>query len=142
MGRLDWLDRIAQVLIALVALLALANGLMMLVSPLGWYQMMMPTIQLTGPANPHFIRDIGLAYLCSGVMLVYAVIDPRGRWLAAVAGSLWLGAHGALHVYEVLAGIGAAAVLWGDAPAVLGPPIVVWIAIGILRARRRTPQAL
>ena len=141
MGPPDRLDRVAQFLIALVGFLALANGLVMLVSPLGWYQAMLPTIQLTGPPNHHFLRDIGLAYLSCGALLAYAAVDPRGRWLAAVAGALWLGAHGALHGYEVVAGIGSAAVFWSDAPAVLGPPLVVWIAVGILMVRQRIAPA-
>lgn len=134
MGKPDLLDRLAQGLIALVALFALFNGGFMLADPFGWYQTV-GTVKFTGPPNQHFIRDIGLAFLTSGALLAYAVIDPRGRWLAALAASLWLTMHGALHVWEVLTGICAPAVFWQDAPGVLGPPLLVWIAIGIARRR-------
>lgn len=131
MHRPDTLDRIAQILIALAALFALLNGAFMLWDPFGWYQAV-GTVKFTGPPNQHFIRDIGIAFFASGVMLGYAAGYPSGRWMAALAGSLFLAAHGALHIYEVLTGICAQDVFWKDAPGVLGPPLMVWIALGIL----------
>jgi hypothetical protein len=136
MGKPDGLDRVAQILIALAALVSLANGAFMLWDPFGWYQAL-PTVKFTGPPNQHFIRDIGLAYLACAVMLGYAARWPNGRWLAAVAGGLWLTAHGLLHVWEVATGICAPAIFWRDAPAVLGPPLLVWSAVLIMLARQR-----
>jgi hypothetical protein len=131
MDKVDRRDRIAQILIALAALAALLNGGFMVVDPFGWYHAL-PTVKFTGPPNPHFIRDIGLAYLACAVMLGWAARYPAGRWLAALAGGLWLSFHGALHVWEVSTGICSADVFWQDVPAVLGPPLLVWIALGIL----------
>jgi hypothetical protein len=131
MHKPDMIDRIAQILIAIAALFALFNGAFMLWDPYGWYQAV-PTVKFTGPPNQHFIRDIGIGFLGSGVMLSYAFWYPTGRWLAALAGSLFLAAHGALHIYEVLTGICAQDVFWKDAPGVLGPPLMVWIALGML----------
>ena len=136
MRRPDFLDRIAQALIALVALIALANGGLMLWDPFGWYQLV-GTVKFTGPPNQHFIRDIGLAFLASGVVLGYAARWPNGRWLAAVAGNLFLTAHGILHVWEVVTGVCAPDIFWQDAPGVLGPPLLVWLALGILFVRQR-----
>jgi hypothetical protein len=135
-GRPDALDRVAQILIALAVFVSLANGAFMLWDPYGWYQAV-PTVKFTGPPNQHFIRDIGLSYLASAALLGFAAINPRMRWLAAFAGSLWLALHGGLHVYEVLTGICAPNIFWRDAPGVLGPPLLVWIALGILIARQR-----
>lgn len=140
MGKPDTLDRLAQALIALTALLALGNGAAMLVAPLDWYAMV-PTVRFTGPPNQHFIRDIGLAYLSCGVVLGWAARYPAGRWLAALAGALWLSVHAVLHVYEVLTGICAPATFLMDAPGVLGPPLLVWLAIALLVARRRIAPA-
>jgi hypothetical protein len=131
MHKPDTLDRIAQILLALTALVALLNGGFMLWDPYGWYQAL-PTVKFTGPPNQHFIRDIGLAYLTCAVMLGWAARYPAGRWLAALAGGLWLSFHGALHVWEVNTGVCATNVFLKDAPAVLGPPLLVWIALGIL----------
>ena len=140
MGKPDTLDRVAQMLIALVALIALANGALMLWNPYGWYQAI-PTVKFTGPPNAHFIRDIGLAYVGSGMLLAYAVRNLSGRWLAATAGGLWLSAHGALHVWEVAVGVCAPGVFWRDAPVVIGPPLLVWIAIGLMALRQRISPA-
>lgn len=134
-GRPDALDRAAQALIALAAAFALLNGGFMLADPFGWYQAV-ETVKFTGPANQHFIRDIGLAYLMSGVVLAFAAVRPPMRWLAAFAGNLWLTAHGILHIYEVLTGICAPDIFWRDAPGVLGPPLLVWLALGLRFVRR------
>jgi hypothetical protein len=140
MHKPDMLDRIAQILIAIAALFALLNGAFMLWDPYGWYQAV-GTVKFTGPPNQHFIRDIGIAFLGSGVMLAYSAWYPSGRWMAALAGSLFLAAHGALHIYEVLTGICAQDVFWKDAPGVLGPPLMVWIALGILLGARKIVPA-
>lgn len=140
MGKPDKLDRLAQGFIALAALFALVNGALMLLRPLDWY-LQVPTVRFTGPPNPHFIRDIGLAYLTCGVVLAYAARYPSGRWLGALAGGLWLTVHGGLHIYEVAVGICAADRFWADAPGVLGPPLLVWIAVGLLVSRQRIAPA-
>ena len=140
MGRPTWIDRIAQALIALVAIFSLANGLFMLWDPFGWY-LAVGTVKSTGPANFHFIRDIGIAYLVSACVLAFAAINPRMRWLAAFAGNLWLTFHGLLHIWEVTTGICSPGIFWTDAPGVLGPPLLVWIALGIMFARQRVTPA-
>ncbi|HWX80533.1 MAG TPA: hypothetical protein VNZ02_10595 [Steroidobacteraceae bacterium] len=140
MGKPDALDRLVQFLIALAALFSIANGGIMVWDPHGWY-LLLPTVQATGAFNQHFIRDIGLAYLTCGMLLGYAARFPSGRWLAALAGVLWLTLHGAFHVWELFSGVGAQHVFWIDAPGVLGPPLMVWIALGILMARQRIAPA-
>jgi hypothetical protein len=140
MGKPDALDRLVQIMIAITALFCCANGGFMVLNPHGWYQLL-PTVQATGDYNQHFIRDIGLAYLTAGIVLGYAARLPSGRWLAALAGALWLTMHGAFHVWELLSNIGAQHVFWMDAPGVLGPPLLVWIAIGILMARQQIAPA-
>ncbi len=140
LGRQDAWDRAVQALIALVALFALAFGTYMLWDPFGWYQAV-PTVRFTGPPNPHFIRDIGLAYLLTSTVLGYSARYPRGRWLAAFTGNLWLSAHGIFHIWEVATGICAPDRFWRDAPGVLGPPLAVWIALGILMVRQRIAPA-
>lgn len=139
-GKPDILDRIAQILIALVGLFCAAFGTFMIVTPLDWYTSI-PTLITTGPPNQHFIRDIGFAYVASGIMLLYAARNIHMRWMAAVAGNLWLTLHGLLHIYEVSVGICSVGVFWADAPGTLGPPLLVFIALGIIMARQRITPA-
>jgi hypothetical protein len=140
MGKPDTQDRLVQLLIGLAALVSLANGGFMLWDPFGWYQAL-PTVKFTGPPNQHFIRDIGLAYTTCAALLGFGAINPRMRWLAVFAGSLWLAMHGALHIWEVLTGICAKGVFLRDAPGVLGPPLLAWGALAILIVRQRITPA-
>ena len=135
-GKFDTLDRLVQLLLLIAAVTTIANGAFMLVRPLDWY-VFVPTVVTTGPPNAHFIRDIGLAYLGSGLVLLYAAADPVRRWRAAIVGGLWLTLHGLLHIYEVAAGICGPATFWADAPAVIGQPLLVWIALAIILLRGR-----
>jgi hypothetical protein len=140
LGRFDALDRLVQLLLLAAGLGAVANGAFMLIDPLEWY-VFIPTVVTTGPPNAHFIRDIGLAYLGSGAILVYAAAHPILRWRAALVGGLWLTLHGLLHIYEVLAGICGPATFWADAPGVIGQPAMVIAALAILFARQRIAPA-
>src|SRR3546814_18510150 len=117
----DALDRLAQLLMLIAAVTTIANGLFMLVKPLDWY-VFVPTVVTTGPPNAHFIRDIGLAYLGSGLILLYATADPAGRRRAALVGGLWLTFHALLHLHEVAAGPCGPAHSSVAAPAVTGHP--------------------
>jgi hypothetical protein len=136
MGKLSIGYLIAQLLVGLVALFALLLGVDMLIDPYGWYQMI-PTVKFTGPANQHFIRDIGLAYVSCGALLGYAMFNLSARWKAALVGSLWLAAHGALHIWEVVTGVCAPGVFWQDAPVVIGPALLVWIGLALARQRQQ-----
>jgi hypothetical protein len=140
MGKPDTLDRFVQLLIAIAAVFALLNGSFMLADPYGWYQAL-PTVKFTGPPNQHFIRDIGIAYLTCAILLGYGARYPAGRWMAALAGGLWMSAHSALHIWEVITGVCAQDVFWKDAVGTVGPPLLVWIGLGIMFARQRIAPA-
>lgn len=139
-GKPDWLDRLAQILVLAVGLFALLFGAFMIIWPLDWYTSL-PTVVATGPPNKHFIRDIGIAYAACGIILLYASANIHMRWLAAFTGSLWLALHGVLHIYEVSVGICTPEAFMADAPGVLGPPILVFVALGILFIRQRVAPA-
>lgn len=137
-GKPDALDRMAQALVALAALFALGNGGFMLAAPFAWYDAI-ATVRATGPANGHFIRDIGLAYLVSGGLLAYAAANLTMRWGFALAGAAWLMLHGLLHVWEVSVGICAPDIFWRDAPGVLGPPLIALAGVMLMAARSGLP---
>lgn len=139
-GKPDFLDRIAQFLVLAVGLFSLLFGLFMIISPLDWYTAI-PTVITTGPPNKHFIRDIGIAYATCGFILLYASANIHMRWMAALAGALWLSLHGILHIYEVSVGICSPDVFVADAPGVLGPPLLVFAALVILFVRQRIAPA-
>ena len=117
-----------------------ANAIFMIVASIKWYWTI-PTVPPTGPANSHFITDIGLAYLCCGIILCYGVVYPSGRWMALVAGAMWLTAHGLFHVFEFVSGKTTASRFLQDAPGVLGLPLLVIAALAVLLATQRIVPA-
>lgn len=135
-GKPDAADRLVQVILTLAAAFALFNGVFMLTDPFGWYDFV-DTVKASGPPNGHFIQDIGIAFLVSGIVLAYAALNPVMRWGAAVVGNLFPTFHGILHIYEVVTGICSPDIFWRDAPGVLGPAIAVWIVLGIQIGRQR-----
>src|SRR3546814_13647383 len=71
-------------------------------------------------------------------LLPYTTLFRSVRhWRAAVVGGLWLTLHGLLHIYEVAAGICGPATFWADAPAVIGQPLLVIIALAIIFTRQK-----
>lgn len=116
---------------ALAAILGLglaANALWMLASPQAWYQVV-PGVAQTGPANAHFIRDIGCAYLVVAVSLVWLALSPKQAWPAALAGGGFLALHALVHTWDFVAGREPAHQLAADLPAVFIPAILaIWLA--------------
>jgi hypothetical protein len=111
----------------IVGLGLLANGLTMLGVPEAWYGLL-PGVAQTGPFNPHFVRDIGAAYLVAGATLLWFAID-RGARPAAQAGAAFLGLHALIHLWDAAAGREHTHQLLIDLPAVFLPPaLAIWIA--------------
>jgi len=91
-----------RLIAAILAVANVANGLMMLVAGPLWYQSV-PGAAETGPFNPHFVQDIGAAFLVSGLALAIRAWLPV-YWPAAVAGAGFLAAHGLIHLAAIVAG--------------------------------------
>ena len=81
-----------------------ANALWMLAGPKHWYTELPAAVPDTGPFNPHFVRDIGCAFLTTGVALVWAFFSPRFRLPLITISAVFLAAHAILHAYDTLRG--------------------------------------
>jgi hypothetical protein len=104
-----------------------ANGLVMLGAPEAWYAAV-PGVPQTGPFNPHFVRDIGAAYVVSGGALAWFAIDRAAR-AAAVAAAAFLTLHALVHLWDAAAGREHAHQLLADLPTVFLPAVLaIWIA--------------
>jgi len=124
-----------RTLTALIASYYLGNAAWMLLDPLGWYETM-PGVVASGPANTHFLRDIGLAYFLSGAACLGALWQPArlAAWLAA--GSAWPGLHAATHVAEWADhGIPPARVFASELAGVLAP-VALAITLVVMRCYR------
>lgn len=89
-------------LAAILAIPTALNGLAMLVAGPLWYETV-PGVPDTGPFNPHFVQDIGAAFLVAGLALAVRAWRPR-YWPAAVAGAGFLAAHGLIHLVLIVSG--------------------------------------
>lgn len=132
------------VLVVLAAGLAF-NGAHMLFGAEHWYGSL-DSVPFTGPFNPHFVKDIGCAYIASAAGI--ALGAWRIEWLvpSALAPVAFLGLHAFVHVADAWAGAESAhhAGLV-DAIGVYAPPLIVLLAMplrgmfrGMLRGRLRS----
>lgn len=76
--------------------LAIATGAYIWVATQHWYDNV-PGVELTGPLNLHFAKDVALAYLVSGSALVWAGVKRDKS--AGVCGASWLVLHAILHIW-------------------------------------------
>lgn len=90
-----------RTLLILIGLYQSANGIFMLAAPALWYATI-PGVTETGPANLHFIRDIGLAFIAAGAGLLIGAFKQDRR--AILIASIFLGGHALLHLAELLHG--------------------------------------
>lgn len=119
-----------------VGLIYLVNGAWMIAAPNGWYWAI-AGVAATGPMNPHFMADIGLAFLASGVGLLMGLRAGATAAAFAVAGATWPVLHALFHVWLWLAhgfpraaDIAAIEVISVVGPAALGA------ALAFIRARQ------
>ena len=88
---------------AFFGVLSVVNGSIMLLAGPSWYASV-PGASETGPYNPHFVQDIGAAFLVAGLALGARAWRPRYYWPAAVAGAGFLAAHALIHLVAIAAG--------------------------------------
>ena len=129
-----------RIIVAIGLGLALAaNGLLMLVDPATWYALV-PGVPETGPLNAHFVRDIGCAYLLTGVALGALAVSEGAR-SAALAGALFLTLHAAVHVADAIAGRAHADHSLTDLAGVFAPAaIALWLVLSSIPISRRMPM--
>lgn len=116
----------------LLGLFCLVNGLFMLAAPVKWFWSV-PGVPLTGGYNAHFVRDIGIVYVMTGVAVMAGLRSPARRPLLWGAASAWLTSHALFHLYEVAAGICGADAIPRDFLGVTLPGLA---ALGLLFASR------
>lgn len=113
---------------AVLAMILGANALFQLGAPLAWYDAV-PGVPSTGAFNPHFVRDIGAAYLVTALGLAWFAWRPVQGWPALVAGALFLALHAGIHLFDASCSASPLANLIRDFPGVFLPTLLAaWIA--------------
>jgi len=109
--------------LAIWALLALGNALWMLADPAGWYASI-DGVPNTGPYNPHFVRDIGVAYMTLALLTAGAIRWPHAAVPLLAAVTIYLGLHALLHVWDIAAARLPMEHILMDLPGVFVPPFI------------------
>jgi uncharacterized protein YjeT (DUF2065 family) len=84
--------------LVIVGLLNILNGLFMLIAPDAWYGRVIGDMPM-GMMDAHFIRDVGFAYLASGVGLIWGIRAGASAAAFAIAGAVWPVLHAFFHLY-------------------------------------------
>lgn len=115
-----------------------ANAAAMLAASVWWYGAV-PGVPSTGPYNPHFIHDIGMAYLVVAGALGWFAWRPVQGWPALVSAAAFLVLHAFIHVHDALSSPTCGHDLVRDLPGVFLPALIAaWIAIARAPTFRRT----
>ena len=77
----------------------------MLVDASYWFNELVPGVPNTGPANPHFVRDVGIAFATCGVGFGWAATHLAQAREIHWGITIFMGGHGLLHVIEIISGI-------------------------------------
>jgi uncharacterized protein YjeT (DUF2065 family) len=111
-------------LIWIVNPVLVVNGVAMLGFPETWFGLV-PSVADTGPFNPHFVRDVGSAYVVAGGGLIWFWLDKRAR-PAAVAGAAFLALHAFVHLWDAAVGRESLVHFLEDVPVVIVPGLLVF----------------
>jgi hypothetical protein len=116
-----------RIVTGLLAVILGANGLAMLFAGLWWYGVV-PGVVATGPYNPHFVRDIGAAYLVAAGGLGAYSLRPREAWPAVVCAAAFLILHACVHVFDAVCGIKPLADVTRDLGGIYLPALIAFVA--------------
>ncbi|UTP38513.1 hypothetical protein M9M90_14980 [Phenylobacterium sp. LH3H17] len=118
-----------RILAAALAAMLAANALAMLFASFWWYGAV-PGVTATGAYNPHFVRDIGAAYLVTAGGLAWFAWRPVQGWPALVAGAAFLVLHAGIHVFDASCSANPLADVIRDLPGVYLPALLAaWLAV-------------
>ena len=118
-----------RILAGLLAVFLGANGAVMLAAGPWWYRAV-PGVTMTGPYNPHFVKDIGAAYLVVAGSLAWRALRPAAGQGALVASAAFLLLHSGVHIADAAMGMNMGGDLIRDFAGVFAPALLAaWLAI-------------
>ncbi|HPA38239.1 MAG TPA: hypothetical protein PLV04_05810 [Phenylobacterium sp.] len=128
------MERTSRIVCAGLALILGINAVVQMAQPFWWYNAV-PGVPATGPYNPHFVKDIGAAYLAAVLGLAWFAARPRQGWPALVAGGLFLGLHAGVHVFDASCSADPVRDLVRDFPGVFLPAIAAILVAVVFRPK-------
>jgi hypothetical protein len=112
------------------------NALWMLADPPGWYRDLPAAVPDFGPLNEHFVRDIGAAFMTSGVALLWAAFVPALRVPMLAIASLFYVLHALVHVWDTSRGLVGSEHWMIDLPGVYLPALLLMTLLAVLMRRQ------
>lgn len=101
----------------------------------GYFHSLTPGVALFGPFNAHFIRDVGLVYVASGLVGLYGVRTASVP--LCVSAALWSCLHAVFHLHVwVDRGSPLDGIFLFDLSFVIVPPFLVVLLLQSIRGGR------
>lgn len=122
----NWWPYFANVSFLVVGGMLLINGVFMMVAPEEWFWSV-PGVAATGDYNAHLVKDVGFTYGLLALALFVALKVRSARFNLLSIVSIWLTAHGILHVVDVATGCLPPENLVIDSPGVFFPAVFMTI---------------
>ena len=122
----------------ILAVVNVLNGVWMLADPAGWFTGIPAAVPDTGPFNPHFVRDVGVAYTVCGIGFGWCAMHLEQALAVNVGITLFNAGHAITHVADIIEGRLPPAHWLIDTPAVFAPTIARIVAATILARRQPT----
>ncbi|MCZ8167105.1 hypothetical protein [Silanimonas sp.] len=114
----------------------LLAGISIFVAPVHFHALT-PGVALFGPFNAHFIRDVGLVYVASGLVGLYGL--RSGSVPVGVAAALWSCLHALFHVHVWIdRGLPLDGIFLFDLSFVIVPPFLVVMVLLASRSQTGT----
>lgn len=99
----------------------------MLAYPFSWYNNFPAAIPHTGPFNSHFVRDIGVAYICVAIGFAWCAVHPVRGYGIHLGLTAFFAGHAFIHLYDILSGRLPHSHWLIDSPMVFLPAIIMII---------------
>lgn len=126
------LERLLKIGFGLGGLTSLATGVWMLTSPQNWYEVFPGSVSDFGPLNLHLIRDLGAWYIAGGVLLLFALSNPRRfGGVVLVVMLIAVGLHAAAHAVDIATGVVGGEHWVIDGPLVFLPILLLGLMLWI-----------
>jgi hypothetical protein len=88
----------------LFSLLSLSNGAWMLLFPQSWYTDLPADVPHTGPFNAHFVRDLGVAFVVSGLAFAWSARNIDRSYPVHIGLTIFFTGHALIHLLDIATG--------------------------------------
>lgn len=109
----------------IIGSICIGNGLWMLISASNWFQNMPVAAADTGPLNKHFIHDLGLVFLLTGVGAFWCAYKLKDCFSVHLGVTIFIVGHAFIHVFEILSGALPSSHWLIDFPLVTFPAMIL-----------------